>query len=142
MRADKGFDTVEHYAPPDSFGLPGGARYCSLLFEDVGNAAANCLFDAGLSQKATRASFARCVSGLSGRVENLLFVTNDIFADGLEYPEETRRYLDCMASLHRDLARRADVVLEVVCGLPVFHKGQLRLRTECQQAGSNRSAVI
>ncbi len=124
MRADKPFDTAEHYAPPDALALPAGTRYRTLLLEDVGNAVANCLFEAALSPAQTLAAFARACAGWPAWAEQLLFVANDIFSDDQAYPEDTRRYLGCMAALHADLARRADIVIEMVCGLPVLHKGQ------------------
>ena len=52
-------------------------------------------------------------------------VSNDVFADGLLYDNETMTYLEGLGWLHQQLAREADLVVEVVVGLPVVQKGEL-----------------
>ena len=42
----------------------------------------------------------------------------------MEAQEETARYLSMLAGLNCRLARQADRVVEVVCGLPVLWKGE------------------
>ena len=59
------------------------------------------------------------------RCENLTLVTNEIFSDGGRYDEATERYLRNLALLNREFAREADLVTEVVCGLPNVLKGKL-----------------
>ena len=55
--------------------------------------------------------------------ENLVIVSNEVFADGDRYDPETLQYMEFLGELNRRLAARADAVVEVVNGLPVFHKG-------------------
>ena len=55
---------------------------------------------------------------------HLVVVSGDLFRDGVDYPPETRAYRALLARLHRDLAARADRVVEVVCGIPVVWKGE------------------
>ena len=50
-------------------------------------------------------------------------VGNDVFADGVSYDESTQTYLRVLAAVQRELAEQADLVAEIVCGLPVIHKG-------------------
>ncbi len=52
-------------------------------------------------------------------------VTNEIFSDGGRYDGMTDLYLRNLALLNRELAREADLVAEVVCGLPNVLKGKL-----------------
>ena len=59
------------------------------------------------------------------RCGNLTVVTNEIFSDGVEYEGETLAYLRNLARLNRDLAGEADLVVEIVCGMPNVLKGKL-----------------
>ena len=54
----------------------------------------------------------------------LVVVTNELFSDGMDYDPETLAYLDVLARLNRAVARRADRVYEVVCGIPIAWKVQ------------------
>ena len=58
---------------------------------------------------------------LSARVQELVIVTNDVFSDGgsLTYEESTREYVKNPADINCVLAREAETVTEVVCGIPV-----------------------
>ena len=51
-------------------------------------------------------------------------VTNNVFEDGRIYEETTMAYLRAMGRINAGLARRAERVVEVVCGIPLFLKGQ------------------
>ena len=57
------------------------------------------------------------------RCAHLTVVAEEVCAGGTDYAGDTLRYLEAMASLNRVLARRADRVVEVVCGLPNILKG-------------------
>ena len=61
---------------------------------------------------------------LSTRVQELVIVTNDVFSDGgsLTYDESTREYVKNLAEINCALARVAETVTEVVCGIPVIVK--------------------
>ena len=51
-----------------------------------------------------------------------MVVTNEIFSDGENYSEETRIYQEKLGKINQETARMADEVVEVVAGIPVFHK--------------------
>ena len=57
--------------------------------------------------------------------ENLVVVTNDVFSDGMDYDPETRAYIRKLAEVNRAVARRADLVAEVVFSIPVALKGAI-----------------
>nr|MCR4745407.1 bifunctional adenosylcobinamide kinase/adenosylcobinamide-phosphate guanylyltransferase [Lachnospiraceae bacterium] len=59
---------------------------------------------------------------LLDKAENLVIVSNDIFSDGNIYDEMTRQYISNMGKINQCLAERADKVLELVCGIPIYHK--------------------
>lgn len=122
QRAGRGFQTLECYTSLATQELPAGG---TVLLDCLGNLAANELFSpAGAGERAVEAILAG-VEQLADRCDNLVVVTNDIFADGADYPPETLRYLAVLGELNRRLARRADRVVEVVCGIPIFHKGDV-----------------
>lgn len=122
MRAEKGFKTVERYAALASLRLEG--RGCVLL-ECLGNLAANELYSpagAGTPEAALEA-VTRGVDGLLAQCGDLVVVSSEVFTGGRRYAGGTEDYLRLLAAANRALARRADRVCEVVCGLPQFYKG-------------------
>lgn len=56
--------------------------------------------------------------------EHLVIVTNEVFSDGCEYDEDTKEYIKRLGELNTKLAHKADVVIEVVYSIPVYHKGE------------------
>lgn len=122
MRADKEFQTVERYTDLSSVRL--GSRGAVLL-ECVGNLAANELYSpAGAGSVAGAVS--AIVDGVDALLEqcgDLVVVSNDVFIGGADYAGGTGDYLRLMANAGRELAKRADRVCEVVCGLPQYYKG-------------------
>lgn len=123
LRAGKGFDTMEYYNDLRHMGLPQEKSYDNLLLECAGNVVATGLFEFGLSPGRVLRGVMEGIRGLHRQVGRLLIVTNDIFADGVAYEEGTTRYLACMAEINQNMAQLSDVLIEVVCGLPLYHKG-------------------
>ncbi len=115
QRADKGFITVER--PKDMGGLsvePGS----TVLLEDVPNLLANEMFDGGCADDILPG-----LEALARKSANLVVVTNDVFCDGIVYPESTQEYIRRLAALNAALAQTADYVCEVVYSIPVSIKG-------------------
>ena len=48
---------------------------------------------------------------------------NNVFDEVLSYVERTESKLRERDAVQRELAEQADLVAEIVCGLPVIHKG-------------------
>ena len=63
------------------------------------------------------------IDSLRSQCSHLTIVTNEVFSGGKEYEGETLTYLRLLAMLNRKLAAGADLVVEVVCGLPDILKG-------------------
>ena len=120
MRAGKGFETVEAQRILSSLPLPSG---CAVLLECLGTLTANELFSPGTSPESALVSLRDGLSFLARQAETLVVVGNDVFADGVSYDESTQTYLRVLAAVQRELAEQADLVAEIVCGLPVIHKG-------------------
>ena len=82
--------------------------------------------DSGMSETLSPVSkkIVQALIDLSTRVQELVIVTNDVFSDGgsLTYDESTREYVKNLAEINCALARVAETVTEVVCGIPVIVK--------------------
>ena len=123
MRAQKGFSTVE--APRDLAEVvlrevPAGS---TILLECLGNLTANELYDpAGAGENAASAIL-EGLDQLAGQCVHLIVVSNEVFSGGADYAGDTGRYLKALAQVNNALAARADHVVRVVCGIPVYYKG-------------------
>ena len=117
QRAGRGFQTVERYVNLSSLILP---PHSSVLLEDLGNLLANERFEPnGGGVEAVRAGLEHLIAS----TDNLAVVTNEVFSGGSEYAGETLAYLRDLAELNRALAAQAELVVELVCGLPHVLKG-------------------
>ena len=67
------------------------------------------------------------LQNLAATCGNLVIVTNDVFSDGVVYPESTQDYLRRLARINAAAARLADCVAEVVYSIPVMLKGSLSI---------------
>ena len=115
QRADKGFKTIE--CPMDLVNAevePGS----TVLLEDIPNLLANEMFDGGSPDRIFPA-----VCDLAQKCKNLIIVTNDVFCDGVTYPESTQTYIKELAELNRKIADLAVYAAEVVYSIPVTLKG-------------------
>lgn len=130
MRADKGFDTVECYRHVEHIMAK---RQDVLLLECMSNLLANEMYlepdsNAGSDMAETMSpvsnKIVQALIDLSTRVQDVVIVTNDVFSDGgsLTYDESTREYVKNLAEINCALARVAETVTEVVCGIPVIVK--------------------
>lgn len=63
------------------------------------------------------------LESLAAQCENLIVVSNEVFSGGADYAGDTGRYLLALAQVNNAFAARADNVVRVVCGIPVYHKG-------------------
>ena len=119
QREGLGFETVERRTDLAGAELPAEA---SVLLEDLSNLLANEMFmPAGGDIRSVREG----LSHLEAVSRHLTVVSNELFSDGRRYEGDTLRYMEQLAELNRELARRADLVVEVVCGLPNVLKGSL-----------------
>lgn len=121
LRRGKGFRTVEC---PDGFAGLSLPRGETALLEDLSNLAANRRFSPAPPDDCAGVLL-RELEELAGRCAHLIVVSNEIFSDGVAYDPDTTDYLSLLSHLNRELARRADLAVEVVCGLPLVLKGAL-----------------
>ena len=120
MRAEKQFTTVECPLHLDRVALP---RRGTVLLEDLGNLAANELYDPDGAGTETAAAILRGIDKMLLQCDNLIVVSNEVFSGGADYAGDTDRYLRALAAVNNAAAARADRVVRVVCGIPVYYKG-------------------
>ncbi len=124
MRRGKGFTTVER-----SLDLVGMELDCGpdavVLLECASTLLGNELcMPGGAGVSAWQAILAGAERLAAGGV-NAVIVSNDVFYEGAAATPEMREYTRQLGLLNSGLARLADCVVEVVCGLPQVHKGGL-----------------
>lgn len=120
MRRDKGFETLECPRNLINIQIP---EESTVLLECLSNLTANEYFgQEGFEDAPERIMLG--IDRLYERVSNIIVVTNELFGDGVEYEAETMRYLKILSDINYSLAEKADSVIEVVCGIPVYWKGE------------------
>ena len=120
LRAGKGFNTVECYHNLDQ---QTGISQGTVLLECLGNLVANEFFSGNSIDVTAEQKIYSGIEMLEHASDNLVIVTNDIFADGMLYDHEMQQYLQLLGNINAVIAQRFDQVIEVVCGLSIWHKG-------------------
>lgn len=120
LRAQKQFETIERYTDLAGLSLPEDAV---VLVECMSNLVANEIFEPSGAKERTVDVVTEGIQVLNRQARQLIVVTNEIFADGVEYAEESQQYIRCLGEVNQRLAALADQVTEVVYGIPVKIKG-------------------
>lgn len=123
LRAGKGFATIEKLRGLADINVP---TDCAALLEDLTNLFANEWFGTGEQDgdpKTAAEHVLRGLERLKSQAALTVIVGNDLFSDGMDYDAGTAEYLRALAALNCAAAAMADQVYEVVCGIPILHKG-------------------
>lgn len=123
MRQTKGFSTLEVYR---DFGeiRPKGI-FDLVLIECMSNALANEIYCDEPRSSDVCATILQGINNVVGSSKNLILVSNEVFYDGDSYDKDTLVYMDLLGKINAMIALKADVVIEVVCGIPLYHKGEM-----------------
>ena len=122
MRHGKGFETIECYTGLDKIRLP---ENCTVLLECMSNLVANEMFQEEGAHENTVEAVLKGVRHIREQAENLVIVTNEIFSEAADYQGETELYQEYLGQINQKIAEIADQVVEVVYGIPVYHKNKL-----------------
>ena len=120
LRAGKGFETLECYTNLPSADVPAGSV---VLLECLGNLCANELYSPAGSGDRAMESILAGLEHLRRQCREVVVVSNEVFSGGNRYQGDTLTYLRVLAEVNRRAAASAERVYEVVCGIPVCHKG-------------------
>ena len=121
MRGGKGFTTRECYTHLEELEVKSQEI---VLLECLSNLTANEMFSAEGRKEQTVSAIKTGINRLIEQSKDVIVVGNNVFEDGITYDEMTEEYLRQMAELHKFLAEQADEVIEVICKIPVFWKGE------------------
>lgn len=119
LREGKGFVTLECPRNLAGANIPGNR---GVLLECVSNLAANELYgqDGRIKDvKETREAILKGIRHLAEYTDRLAIVTNEVNCDVNDYSKETEEYRMLMGQVNQKIADMADMVTEVVYGIPV-----------------------
>lgn len=122
LRKEKRFETIEKQTDVGEIVLP---ERGTVLLECLCNLSANEMFDDDGNERDPFEKIVEGVHRLNAQAENLVLITNDVGSDFEDYSESTMRYVNLLGRLNAAFAREADVVCELVCGIPIVLKGEL-----------------
>ena len=124
LRQGKGFAAQEQYT--DIGMLIPEKQQDTALLECLSNLLANELYSAKLAPEKAIAKVCDGLEELQKRLRHLIIVSNAISFDGEAYAESTLAYMQALGQLNCAIAKKANYVVEVVSGIPLYHKGEKR----------------
>ena len=119
MRAGKGFETIECYTGLKNLDFPENAV---VLLECMSNLVANEMYDPSGAGENAEESILAGIHKLQKASDDLVVVTNEVFSDSMTDNPEMEEYLKLLGKLNLRMGERADLVTEVVYGIPVERK--------------------
>ena len=141
MRAGKGFLTIEQprrlkeaakkvATEKVSAGKVAAGVGKTVLLECMSNLVANEMFSeenlsAVMDKEKIRQLSGEIINGVTALHDScdiLIIVTNQTFEDGIRYDASTMDYIRLLGDVNRQIAERAEQVVEVVAGIPIFIK--------------------
>lgn len=122
MRREKGFVTLECFTDLKSAFITSAPSDGTILLDCLSNLVANEMFSEHGVKEHIVEEVLQGVEYLLEKCNHLVIVTNEIFSDGCDYDNTTKQYIRNLGQLNQNLAKRADKVVEVVYGIPVYHK--------------------
>ena len=124
MRKEKHFDTLECPTDLVHVRIP---KDTAVLLECMSNLVANEMFEeSGAAEKTVEAVLAG-VEKVRNQARHLVIVTNEIFSEAAVYEGDTVRYQEYLGKINQSIGKMADEVVEVVYGIPLWHKGGKKL---------------
>ncbi len=121
MRAEKHFETRGCFTGLKDLEIQENAL---VLLECMSNLTANEIYQKQGAGERTVEEICRGIDHLLEKTRDLVIVTNEVFSDGITYDDEMETYRSYLGRINRYMTGKADLVVEVVYGIPMIHKGQ------------------
>lgn len=121
LRKHKNFDAIECFTGLKKVRL---SEPTTVLLECMSNLTANEMYQEDGAKERTVEEIRSGIEAITMQASNVVVVSNEIFSDGIEYDLETVRYQQYLGQINQEIARQADLVVEVVYGIPLIHKGK------------------
>lgn len=121
LRKNKHFDTIECFTGLKNVIL--NEKNTTVLLECMSNLTANEMYQENGAGLQTVEEICKGLDALCAQAADVVVVSNEIFSDGMEYDEETFRYQKYLGKINQYIAAKADLVVEVVYGIPLRQKG-------------------
>lgn len=115
-RHNMNFTTIEQPTRLGEVTIPEGSN---VLLECVSNLLANEMFMPGQSGIHSVNAVIDGIEHIHSQCRNLVIVTNEVFSDGVRYENMTHIYMEFLGLINQHLGRMADLVTEVVYGVPI-----------------------
>ncbi len=152
MRAGKDFVTIECYNDLENLMQTAGelsgtnAKDSCVLLECMSNLTANEMFGEKPTGEQTAVKIISGIQRLRKICNHLVVVTNEVFSESDSITEEMKQYKEILSVINRKMSEEADVVTEVVYGIPFEVKGmplsKIELYGECNQESRRKEAVL
>ena len=82
------------------------------------------------------------IQKLEKQTGHCIIVTNDIFREGFGTWEGTKEYLSCLGKIHVALVHQAEVVYEVVAGIPICMKRNCSLEKKGEENKDMPKSIV
>ena len=132
LRAGRGFETLER--PKRIESVPDHQE--TVLLECMSTHVANVMFGEGFEtlQSDPDTNYTEEIwneiKPVFEREGNTIIVSAEVTKDGYTYDPSTTLYIKTLAEINNRLAASADLFAEVVCGIPIVHKGSIDFLNE------------
>ena len=120
MRKEKHFDTLECPTDLVHVRIP---KDTAVLLECMSNLAANEVFSPEGAKEHAYEAICDGILHLKEQAADVCVVTNEIFSEAASYEGDTIRYQEYLGIINQNIGKMADEVVEVVYGIPIWHKG-------------------
>ena len=120
MRKEKHFDTLECPTDLVHVRIP---KNTAVLLECMSNLAANEVFSPEGAKEHAYEAICDGILHLKEQAADVCVVTNEIFSEAASYEGNTIRYQEYLGIINQNIGKMADEVVEVVYGIPIWHKG-------------------
>ena len=120
MRSKKNFETIEQQV--DLHLLDSNIKSTAML-ECMSNLLANEMYREDKTNKEIDKYILKGIEHLSNNFENLIVVSNNVFQNQILYDPFTEKFIEFIGNINNIISRNFDVVVEIICGIPIYHKG-------------------